>query len=81
MTLEAFEQLDYAGKLKATHKAVCIGSRSDAIYTILLYQIDGFYIEVHYHNKFDYVSSFTGFETTDRLDPYLAQVDIEMLVH
>lgn len=56
-------------------KGVLISLRREKEYRILLYQIDSFYAEVFYHqaNNVINIESFSG---TDRLQPYLKQIDL-----
>lgn len=59
-------------------QGVLIGVRRTEEYKVLLYQIDGFYVEVFYHptDHFIRIESFTG---TERLNPYLSQISIRDL--
>jgi len=61
-------------------QGIRLGSRSDADYTITLYQIDGFYVEVYYHCKKRHVTHIRPFSTTDLLDAYLEDIDISGLM-
>ena len=53
-----------------------IGRRKEEDYLILLYQVEGFYVEVFYHNKERVIKKYMSFECTDLLDPYLEKIDI-----
>ena len=78
MTLDEFLALDYEGRLKATNQAVCIGGRSNATHMILLYQLNGFYIEVLFDRQHNHISSFHAFNDMDLLDPYLKKIEISL---
>lgn len=56
-------------------RGVLISLRKDNEHKILLYQIDSFYAEVFYHpvNNVISIESFSG---TERLQPYLKQIDL-----
>ena len=80
MTLAQFNQLDYTGKLMACNDGVCIGGRDEGKFSVLLYQLCSFYVEVYYHKKYSFVSGLDGFDDTDRLEPYLLKVSLTELV-
>ena len=81
MTLAQFNQLDYAEKLLACNDGVCVGGRDEGKFSVLLYQLCAFYVEVYYHKKYSYVSALDGFDDTDRLEPYLRKISIKELAH
>jgi hypothetical protein len=61
-------------------QGVYIGKRRHGSVIMVLYQLEGFYAEVYYRTYrrvIDHISCFSG---TDRLDPYLADIDVEHLV-
>jgi hypothetical protein len=45
-------------------------------YNLILYQIDSFYVVVWYHIKRNEIKQYVSFMTTDKLIPYLNQVDV-----
>lgn len=53
-----------------------IGRRKDEDHLILLYQVEGFYVEVFYHNKERVIKKYMSFECTDLLEPYLEKIDL-----
>ncbi|MFL5787292.1 MAG: hypothetical protein ACJ748_04515 [Flavisolibacter sp.] len=53
-----------------------VGRRKDDDHLILLYQVEGFYVEVFYHNKERVIKKYISFECTDHLEPYLDTIDI-----
>lgn len=57
-----------------------IGERQDEELNILLYQIDGFYVEVFYHRDYNVVRRFRSFSSTDQLTPYLEQLNFKGLL-
>jgi len=57
-----------------------IGRRKEDDYLILLYQVEGFYVEVFYH-KADYVIvKYNPFTKSELLEPYLNEIDISSLL-
>lgn len=58
-------------------RGVVLGQRVENIYMYVLFQVDGFYIEVQFHKPTATVTTFLTFEDTDLLEPYLEQIDIE----
>jgi hypothetical protein len=63
--------------MKATRGATYIDGRNDGDYMVLLYQLDGFYIEVYFDQKGCFISSFRAFEEVSQLDPYLKTIKID----
>jgi hypothetical protein len=54
-----------------------IGRRKEDDYLILLYQVEGFYVEVFYHRKQRVIKHYMSFDCGDsRLEPYLDKIDI-----
>jgi hypothetical protein len=52
-------------------KGVCVAERMDGHTLLLLFQIDGFYVELAFDNFSDEVLSSRSFEDTAELGPYL----------
>ena len=59
---------------------VCIAERATRLSQVFLYQLEGFYVEVHHHKESAEVLFLSFFESTDRLTPYLLQLDLEVLL-
>ena len=54
-----------------------VGRRKEEDYLILLYQVEGFYVEVFYHRKERMIKKYLSFDCSDpRLQPYLEKIDI-----
>jgi hypothetical protein len=54
-----------------------IGRRKEDDYLILLYQVEGFYVEVFYHRKERVIKRYMSFDCNDRrLNIYLEKIDI-----
>lgn len=48
-------------------------------FTIFLYQIDSFYVEVYHNLRYNMMQGMRGFEDVDALVPYLDSIDISCL--
>ena len=59
---------------------VYIGKRKEENLSILLYQVDSFYVEVVYRKYRCHVNKLRCFTSTAFLDPYLEQVEVEYVV-
>jgi hypothetical protein len=78
MKLCEYENLPEAEQLELIQNdGIYIGKRWEKKYSILLYQIEDFYIEVIYRKYRCFVSSIRCFRSTLLLEPYLEQIDIE----
>jgi len=57
-----------------------IGERFDEVHSILLYQIDGFYVEAYYHREYNVLRWFRTFLSTEQLTSYLVQINLKGLI-
>ena len=77
MVLEQFNSLSkYEQQDLLLKKGIFIAERFDGPFRIMLYQLDGFYVEVYFFNLYNKVAYFLGYDTTEVLEPYLAQIDV-----
>ncbi|MEI9911745.1 MAG: hypothetical protein WDO71_20110 [Bacteroidota bacterium] len=77
MTLYQFNALDEMEQAEALwEKGVHIGERFDEEHNILLYQIDGFYLEAYYHREYNVLMRFRTFSSLEQLTPYLEKLNI-----
>ena len=53
-----------------------LSERADGPFRIMLYQLDGFYVEVHFFNLYNKVAFFSAFDTLEALEPYLEAIDV-----
>lgn len=74
MTLYQFNLLNETEQAEAVWSGVHFGERQDEEHSILLYQVDSFYVEVYYHSENNVVSRMRGFSSTEQLTPYLEQM-------
>jgi len=56
-----------------------VASRIDSYYRYRLIQLDSFYIEIAYSLRLTIVQYITAFDDTDLLEPYLREMDIELI--
>lgn len=81
MTLCEFSPLPEKEKTTLLYEqGVYVGKRKLGSLTILLYQLDGFYAEVYYRQYRRVIDRIRCFADTARLDPYLAEINVEHLV-
>ena len=78
MTLQDFNQLDYESRIAMLKTAVCIGQREGGNYTVMLYQLNGYYIEVFHHKKYRYIYVVEAFDDLSRLDIYVDKIRLPL---
>lgn len=77
MTLTEFNGLAEDEQALLTWKAgTYLAQYFDGIFNVLLFQVEGFYVEVYYHSKLDFIYSYNSFTSTDLLEPYLSRINI-----
>lgn len=82
MTLSEFKNLNEEKQREFfIKKAVLLGERKTQQYYILLFQLEGFYIEIFSSKKEHEVTLIKSFTTTKELEPYLNAIDISNLVN
>jgi hypothetical protein len=80
MTLSYFQKLSQSGQCRELLvQGVCIGERRYGEAPVLLFQVEGFYVEVFFDPFTDEVVLSRCFENTDELQPYLNAIDISHL--
>ena len=81
MTLYDFQLLPDQEQIAVLYECgVYIGKRKDAFSVVLLYQLESFYVEVYYRKYRSHIKKLHCFDSTELLDPYLEQIDVENLV-
>jgi hypothetical protein len=58
-----------------------LAEREDGPFSIMLYQFEGFYVEVYFFNLYHKVAFFKAFDSTDALQPYLKAIDVSDLLN
>ena len=78
MTKYEFQLLPEQEQINILYQqGVYIGKRKESFSIILLYQLESFYVEVFYRKYRSHVKNLHCFESTELLDPYLEQIDVE----
>jgi hypothetical protein len=76
-----FQLLPGSEQLDLLQQSGCyVGKRRENNLTVLLYQLDVFYVEVFYAKYRCFIKRIHCFRSTAYLDPYLEQIDVEHLV-
>ena len=78
MTLDDFNLLDEIAQIDLIINSVCVGGRDAGVFKILLFQVHHFYVEVFFHKHQRYITKFVAFEGTDKLEPYLEKMQLEI---
>lgn len=61
-------------------EGIYLSSRLFMDYTVLLFQLDCFYVELYYPKDKDKCVIIKGFEDTNELEPYLKRINIASLL-
>ena len=81
MTMKEFQQLHGDEQIAVLYdRGVYLGKRREKNQAVLLFQHEGFYVEVFYKIYRQYISKIHLSGNTSILDPYLEQIDVEDLV-
>ena len=82
MNLLEFKLLSLDEKISQLYEhGVYIGKCKRQGNSVLLYQLENFYVEVFYTKHRCYVSRLHCFTSTALLDPYLDEIDVDHLVY
>ena len=81
MTLDEFTHLNDARQAEALLRhGTFLTDRLYKNFSIFLYQLDNFYVEVYHNLMYDIMQGMRCFEDDDALQPYLESIDISCLV-
>jgi len=81
MTLNDFSITCEKSKVALIYSdGVYIGKRNNGKQIAVLYQLEGFYVEIVYSKYRSIISHIICFASTQKLAPYLKQIDIEEVV-
>jgi hypothetical protein len=81
MTFFDFQSLPVQEQVNILYyHGVYIGKRKAVRLTVLLYQLESFYVEVYYRKYRHQISSIRCSDSTSLLDPYLEQIEVEIWV-
>ena len=73
-TMDLYEQ---AGVI--CEEGVLLSERSEDDNLVVLYAVGSFYVEVFYRNADSEIIKFRSFQSTQFLEPYLEQIDLDSL--
>ena len=80
MNIEQFKRLNKRKQLQLLRsEGIFLLRRSSILYDFLLYQLEGFYIEVMYNVEEKQVLHVEAFSNLKLLAPYLHKIDISAL--
>ena len=78
MKMHDFQLLPQQDQIEILYQGgVYIGKQRQAFSIILLYQLEGFYVEVFYRKYRSHVKHLHCFDSTEALEPYLEQINVE----
>jgi hypothetical protein len=81
MTVQEFNSLSLEKQQSALLKnGTYLAERKDPPLRMMLYQMDGFYVEVFFLSRYHKVGWFKGFDSTDDIELYLEKIDISTLL-
>lgn len=81
MTLYHFNLLKGPEQWQALwERGIHIGERFSQGHHVLLYQVEGFYVEVYYNMDNNSLHRLRSFKSTDQLTPYLRKISIVELL-
>jgi GGDEF domain-containing protein len=80
MTLDEFTHLDDRRQAQTLlAQGIYLTRRLYKNFSIILYQLDSFYVEIYHNLRFDIMQGMRCFEDDDALQPYLESIDISCL--
>ncbi len=81
MTLQQFNTLCTESQQDTLLKnGTFLAEREDGPFRVMLYQLEGFYVEVYFFKLYHQVAFFKTFESTNALQPYLKTIDVSALL-
>jgi hypothetical protein len=81
MTLDEFTILNETRQAETLlERGIYLADRLYKNFSIFLYQLDDFYVEVYHNLRFDVMQGMRCFGDDDALQPYLESIDISKLV-
>lgn len=77
MTLDEFTILDEASQAEALiERGVFLAERMYKNFSIFLYQLDDFYVEIYHNLKYNVMQGMRSFKEEEELEPFLESIDI-----
>lgn len=82
MTEFSFQLLERQQQLEAIQtQGVYVGKRYVGEMTVILYQLESFYVEIYYRSYRKFIDFLKYSSSVEILQPYLAQIDVNELVN
>jgi len=80
MTVTEFTLLDETSQAKTLlERGIFLTERMYKNFSILLYQIDDFYVEVYHNIRYNVLQGMRSFQDDEALQPFLESIDISCL--
>jgi hypothetical protein len=80
MTLHYFKSLNRKQKkIVVLRTGIFLSEKNYRFFRTMLYQVDGFYVEIFFTRMSKDAFWFRSFDSTNNLQPYLQQIDISFL--
>ena len=77
LTLYQFNVLLKKEKIaKVWNEGNFVSDRKDNNFSVLLYQVEAFYVELYYNGQENVIDKLRSFSSTNQLEPYLTHIDI-----
>lgn len=81
MKVEAFKKLHpKRQRQQVLERGILLGRRESSRYSIYLYGLEDFYVEVYFFKEGGEYSTLRPFGEVDKLAPYLQQINIQELL-
>jgi hypothetical protein len=82
MTLSEYGQINEDAQFDVLERqGTLLAEQETAFSSVRLYEVAGFYVEVHHHHHFNVITKLEAFATTDKLDHWLEGISIDGLFH
>ena len=82
MTLDEFTLLNETKQAETLlARGTFLTERLYKNFSIFLYQVDNFYVEVYHNLRFNVMQGMRSFQDDDALQPYLESIDISCLLN
>ena len=80
MTLTEFSSLDESRQAEALIEGgVFLTERMYKNFSIFLYQLDDFYVEIYHNLKYNVMQGMRSFQDDEELEPFLESIDISSI--
>jgi hypothetical protein len=80
MNIADFTLLDEIEQAQTlVERGVFVAERLYKNFSIFLYQVDSFYVEIYHNLRYNAMQGMRSFEDDDALEPYLEEIDISCL--